>query len=141
MGETLESLEKKRKELYEKLEALGDFRRGTISVNYRKCGKKKCVCTKPGHPGHGPQYLWNTTIKGKSYAKNLKLGPELEKYMKETGNYREFLNLSDQLVEVNGRICQLRPVREIEERRELEELKKKLLEIFRKRFKERWTES
>ena len=141
MGETLESLEKKRKELYEKLEALGDFRRGTISVNYRRCGKKKCVCTKPGHPGHGPQYLWNTTVKGKSYAKNLKLGPELEKYMKETGNYREFLNLSEQLVEVNGRICELRPVREIEDRRESEDLKKKLLEIFRKRFRKRWTES
>ena len=78
MEETLESLEKKRKELYQKLEALGDFRRGTISVNYRKCGKKKCVCVKPGHPGHGPQYLWNTTIKGKSYAKNVRLGPELE---------------------------------------------------------------
>jgi len=141
MGETLESLEEKRKELYEKLEGLGDFRRGTISVNYRKCGKKKCVCAKPGHPGHGPQYLWNTTIKGKSYAKNLKLGPELQKYMEETGNYRNFLNLSKELVQVNERICELRPVREIEGRRESEELKKKLLEVFRKRFRKRWTES
>ena len=33
---SLESLESRRKELYRKLEALGDFRRGTISVNYRK---------------------------------------------------------------------------------------------------------
>lgn len=141
MEETLESLEKKRKELYQKLGALGDFRRGTISVNYRKCGKKKCVCAKPGHPGHGPQYLWNTTIKGKSYAKNLRLGPELEKYMEETGNYRNFLNLSTQLVQVSERICELRPVREIEDRRESEDLKKKLLGIFRKRFRKRWTES
>jgi hypothetical protein len=141
MEETLEGLEKKRKALYQKLEALGDFRRGTISVNYRKCGKKKCVCAKPGHPGHGPQYLWNTTIKGKSYAKNLRLGPELEKYMKETGNHRSFLNLSEELVRISERICELRPVREIEDRRESEELKKKLLEIFRKRFRKRWTES
>lgn len=141
MEETLESLDKKRKDLYQKLEALGDFRRGTISVNYRKCGKKKCVCAKRGHPGHGPQYLWNTTIKGKSYAKNLRLGPELEKYVKETGNYREFLKLSEQLLEVSERICKLRPVREIESRRESEELKKKLLERFRKRFRKKWTES
>jgi Family of unknown function (DUF6788) len=141
MEETLEGLEKKRKELYQKLEALGDFRRGTISVNYRKCGKKRCGCSKPGHPGHGPQYLWNTTIKGKSYAKNLRLGPELEKYMKETGNYRNFFNLSAQLVQVSERICELRPVREIEDRRESEDLKKKLLEIFRKRFRKRWSES
>jgi hypothetical protein len=137
MEETLESLEKKRKDLYQKLERLGDFRRGTISVNYRRCGKKKCICTKPGHPGHGPQYLWNTTIKGKSYAKNLRLGPELEKYTKQTANYRSFLKLSEELVQVNERICALRPVREIEDRRELEDLKKKLLGIFRKR----WTES
>jgi hypothetical protein len=141
MEETLESLEKKKKELYQKLEALGDFRRGTISVNYRKCGKKKCACAKPGHPGHGPQYLWNTTIKGKSYAKNLRLGPELEKYMKEESNYRCFLNLSEELVQVNERICKVRPVREIDDRRELEELKKKLLKIFRKRYRKRWTES
>jgi hypothetical protein len=141
MEETLESLEKKRKELYQKLEGLGDFRRGTISVNYRKCGKRKCACTKVGHPGHGPQYLWNTTIKGKSYAKNLRLGPELEKYMKETGNYRSFLNLSEELLRVNERLCELRPVREIEDRAALEELKKKLLEMSRKKFRKRWTGS
>jgi hypothetical protein len=40
-----------------------------------------------GHPGHGPQYLWNTTVKGKSYAKSIPLGPELEKYTTEIGNY------------------------------------------------------
>ena len=73
MNESLKRLESKRKSLYKKLEEIGDFRRGTISVNYRKCGKKNCICTKPGHPGHGPQYLWNTTVKGKSYAKNLKM--------------------------------------------------------------------
>jgi len=141
MQETLESLDKKRKQLYGKLEALGEFRRGTISVNYRKCGKKKCVCMRPGHPGHGPQYLWNTTIKGKSYAKNLRLGPELEKYIRETGNYREFLKLSEELVQVSERMCELRPIREIEDRKESEELKKKLLKIFEKRLRKRWTES
>ena len=137
MKETVEGLEKRRKELYQKLEALGDFRRGTISFNYRKCGKKRCACTKPGHRGHGPQYLWNATIKGKSYARNLRLGPELEKYTKETDNYRSFLKLSEELVQVNERLCELRPVREIEDGTELEELKKKLLEIFKKKFRKR----
>ena len=72
MEDTLKGLEEKRKVVYKKMGGIGDFRRGTISVNYRKCGKKNCICSKPGHPGHGPQYLWNTTIKGKSYAKNLR---------------------------------------------------------------------
>jgi len=65
----LEKLEIKRDSIHRKLATLGDFKRGTISVNYRKCGKKNCACAKPGHPGHGPQYLWTTTIKGKAMLK------------------------------------------------------------------------
>jgi hypothetical protein len=137
MEETLESLEAKRKSLYQKLEEIGDFRRGIISVNYRKCGKKNCVCAKPGHLGHGPQYLWNTTIKGKSYAKGLRLGPELQKYRVETAKYREFLRLCEELVVMNEKISNLRPVVEIEDKNEREALKKKLQRIFRKRLKKR----
>jgi len=34
MTKTINKLESKRKSLYKKLEEIGDFRRGTISVNY-----------------------------------------------------------------------------------------------------------
>jgi hypothetical protein len=135
MEENLESLEVKRKSVYRKLEEMGDFRRGIISVNYRKCGKRNCACAKPGHLGHGPQYLWNTTIKGKSYAKSLRLGPELQKYMEETANYRNFLKLCEELIRLNENICHVRPVPEIEDGKEREALKKKLQGIFRKRLK------
>ena len=141
MEDTIEALEEKRKSLYKQMGEIGDFRRGTISVNYRKCGKKNCTCAKPGHPGHGPQYLWNTTIKGKSYGKNLKLGPELRKYMEEINNYRRFLSLGKELVEFNEKVCDLRPVAEIEGKDEQEELKKKLEQIFKKRLKKKWTGS
>lgn len=141
MEKTLGSLEMKRKSLYQKLEEMGDFRRGTISVNYRRCGKENCICTEPGHPGHGPQYLWNTTIKGESYAKNLKLGPELRKYMEETANYRNFLKLCEELVELSEKVCDLRPVAEIEDKNGQEELKKKLQRLFRKRLRRKWTVS
>src|SRR5665647_3926117 len=104
MEDTLESLEAKRRSLCQKMEEVGDFRRGIISVNYRRCGKKNCACAKPGHMGHGPQYLWNTTIKGKSYAKSVRLGPELQKYMQETTKYREFLRLCQELVQLNEKI-------------------------------------
>jgi hypothetical protein len=85
--------------------------------------------------GHGPQYLWNTTIKGKSYAKSLRLGPELQKYMEETVKYREFLRLCGGLVQLNEKICNLRPAPEIEDKDEREALKKKLQGIFRKRLR------
>lgn len=139
MEETLESLERNRKSLHQALEEIGDFRRGTISVNYRKCGKENCICAKPGHRGHGPQYLWNTTIKGKSYAKNLRLGPELKKCMEEVANYRSFLRLCDELVQLNERICDLRVIPEVEDKNEREELKKKLQRFFKKRSRRKLT--
>lgn len=137
MRKNLESLEKKRRSLHRRLEEVGDFRRGTISTNYRKCGKKNCICTSEGHPGHGPQYLWSTTIKGRSYAKSLKLGPELQKFMKETSSYRKHLELCDKIVKVNEEICRLRPVSEIDDKNELDELKKKLQNLFMKKYKKK----
>jgi len=141
MEDTLKELEEKKKALYKKMVEIGDFRRGMISVNYRKCGKSNCVCGQPGHPGHGPQYLWNTTIKGKSYAKNLKLGPELQKYIEEISNHWKFVQLCEELVELNEKVCDLRPIPGVEGKEEQEELKKKLEHHFRKNLRRKWTES
>jgi len=137
MGSTLERLQELQESLYQQLYQIGDFRRGIISVNYRKCGKKNCACAKEGHPGHGPQFLWNTTIKGKSYAKNLSLGPDLQKYRQETDNYRKFTELCDELVAVKEKICDLQPTPEIHDTNELEELKKNLKRHFMRKYKKR----
>jgi hypothetical protein len=124
MTDTLENLESRRSDLYRQMMALGDFRPGTISVNYRKCGKPKCACSQLGHPGHGPQYLWNTTSGGKSRAQSLQLGPQLEKARIELEHHRIFLCLCKELVEVNEKICRLRPVVPIKDEKELDALKK-----------------
>jgi len=139
MKDAIKDLESKRNDLYKKLEKIGDFRRGTISANYRKCGKNNCACAKLGHRGHGPQYLWSTTIKGKSYAKNLKLGPELQKCMKEIANHQNFLGLCNEIVQINEKICALRPVPKIEDKNEAQELKKKLQMLFNKKYKRKLT--
>jgi len=130
MEETIIDYERKREALVDLLKELGDFRRGTITANYRKCGKPNCACAREGHPGHGPQYLWSATIKGKSYAKNLTLGPEMQKYEEETSRHRRFIELCDEIVRVNERICNLRPVPEVRGDKELAELKKKLQQRF-----------
>ena len=137
MEETIESLETKREHLYRQLQEIGDFRRGIISVIYRKCGKKNCACAKEGHPGHGPQHLWNTTIQGKSYAKNVKLGPEMQKYLDEIENHRQYVKLSEEIVVVNERICDLRPVPVVKDDEELAGLKKKFQDLFMKKYKTR----
>jgi hypothetical protein len=137
MPETLEALELERTKLYQQLQAVGDFRPGIISVNFRKCGKKNCACARKGHAGHGPQYLWNTTQRGQSRAQNLHMGAQLEKVRKELENHSIFLRLCQQLVEVNEKICHLRPVQEVKDEKELEALKKKLHKQFSPRWKKK----
>jgi hypothetical protein len=137
MPESLAALESQREQLYQQLSRLGDFRPGTISVNYRRCGKGNCVCAQPEHRGHGPQYLWTTTQKGKSRAQHLRLGPELEKAEQELENYRQFLRLCDELVGVNEQLCRLRPVSEISDHSELALLKKRLQRKYSKKLKRR----
>jgi len=137
MPETLEALELERTKLYAQLQAVGDFRPGTISVNFRKCGKNNCACARKGHAGHGPQYLWNTTQRGQSRAQNLHMGVQLEKVRKELENHRMFLRLCQQLVEINEKICHLRPVQEVKDEKELEALKKKLQRQFSPRWKKK----
>jgi len=132
MAEPIADLERKKDILYGKLKSLGDFRRGSISVNYRKCGKPNCACARQGHPGHRPQYLWTTTIKGKSYAKSIKLGPEMQKYQEEIARYQSFLKLCDDILQINERICDARPVAEMPDK-ELAQLKKKLQLQFMKK--------
>ena len=126
MGNTIESLLGKREEILREISGLGEFRRGTVSASYRKCGKPGCRCAREGEEGHGPRYLWNGTTGGKSFAKNLHLGEEVEKYVQETERYRRFIGLCEKLVEVNEKICDATPVREVQDKQELDELKKKL---------------
>lgn len=125
MSEGLKELERRRRRIQERLATVGDFHRGTVSASYRKCGKKNCVCANATHRGH-VRYQWTTTTKGnRSRARNLRLGAELEKASREAANYREFLRLVGELVEVNEKICELRPVQDIGGENELEALKKK----------------
>lgn len=140
MSESIRGFEQQRKKLLKKLAKIGNFRRGTISVNYRKCGKKNCACAKEGHPGHGPQFLWSTTMKGKSYTKQLKVGPVLQKYVEENDNYRTFQRLCEEIIKVSEKISDLVPAREVRDNAELEKLKKDLRRRFIGKYKRKLTE-
>ena len=125
MPETLAELEEERRRLYAQLTKVGDFRKGSLAASYRRCGKKNCACAKASHPGH-LRYMWSTTTKGnRSLAKTIRLGVELEKASEEQKNYQEFQRLLKAVVEVNEKICQLRPLRVVADEEELEALKKK----------------
>lgn len=106
---SLPELEQQRAQLYERLAATGDFRAGSINATYRRCGKPNCGCAHPGHPGHGPRWLWTRSAGGKTRTRQL-AAAELAKVRAELANYREFAALSGQIVEVNEAICEARPV-------------------------------
>ena len=108
-GPSVPELEAERERLYAQLSAVGDFRRGSVTENYRRCGKPGCACAQPEHPGHGPRFLWTRTMRGqKKRGRQLAAG-EVEKVRRELERYAEFASLSNQIVEVNERICEARP--------------------------------
>ena len=107
---SLPELEALRDRLYAQLAAPGDFRRGSVSENYRKCGKPNCACAAPDHPGHGPRFLWTRTQGRRKRIGRQLAAPEVEKVRREIARHAEFTAAVEQIVEVNERICETRPV-------------------------------
>lgn len=105
---SLPELEQQRAQLYARLAATGDFRPGSINATYRRCGKPNCACAQPGHPGHGPRWLWTRSAGGRTRTRQLSPG-ELDKVRAELAGYKEFTALSGQIVEVSEAICEARP--------------------------------
>jgi hypothetical protein len=108
-GAPLEDLEEQRARLYEQLAATGDFRRGSISENYRRCGKPNCACAQPDHPVHGPRHLWTRTVAGRGTKGRQLSAAEVDKVRAELANYQRFAEVTEQIVAVNEEICEARP--------------------------------
>jgi hypothetical protein len=107
----LAELEARRAGLFERLAAIGDFRRGSVSENYRRCGKPSCRrCAEPGSRGHGPRWLWTRTVPGRGTIGRQLAAGEVGKVRAELARYQEFAALSEQIVEVSEAICEARPV-------------------------------
>jgi hypothetical protein len=107
---SLPELESRRAGLFARLAAIGDFRRGTVTENYRRCGKPNCACAQPGHPGHGPRWLWTRTVAGRGTRGRQLAAGEVEKVRREVDRYQEFAALTEQIVQVSEAICEARPV-------------------------------
>ena len=106
---SLPELEAERDRLFAQLSAVGDFRRGSVSENWRRCGKPNCACAAPEHPGHGPRFLWTRSAgRRKTVARQLAAG-EVEKVRREIARHAEFATTVEQIIEVNEKICEARP--------------------------------
>src|SRR5271155_5099713 len=106
---SLPELEAERNRLYAQLSAVGDFRRGSVSENYRKCGKPNCACAAPDHPGHGPRFLWTRSEGRRKRVGRQLAAAEVEKVRREVAGHAEFTATVRQIVEVTEKICEGRP--------------------------------
>jgi len=106
---SLPELEAERDRLYAQLSMVGDFRRGSVSENWRRCGKPNCACAAPGHPGHGPRFLWTRAARGRGTVGRQLAAGEVDKVRAEVARHGEFAAVCEQIAEVNEKICEARP--------------------------------
>jgi hypothetical protein len=110
MPDTLDALEAERSRLLEEFLRLGDLRPGSITAVVRRCGKPSCHCAKPNDAGHDPQFRLTRRVGGKSVTESFPNPAALRKAQAEVAEFHHFQKLGEDLVNVNERICALRPV-------------------------------
>ena len=110
MSDSLPDLESRRADLLGSLASLGDLRPGSIVAVIRRCGKPTCPCAQPEHPGHGPSLRLTHKRKGKTVTEALPTPAAVRKAEREVAEFRTFREISHEFVEVNEKICRLRPI-------------------------------
>lgn len=108
-------LEELRAQMLDRIASVPQFRRGSLQVGYRKCGKANCRCARPGEQGHGPRGLWTCTAKAPGVAKGQSRGQyvpveQVDQVRAELDNYAQFASLVEDYVEVNEALCTARLV-------------------------------
>jgi len=110
MPDALATLEANRSKLLEEFLRLGDLRPGSITAVVRRCGKLSCHCAKPNDPGHDPQFRLTRRVAGKTVTETFPNPAALRKAQQEVAEFHRLQKLSEDLVGINEKICELRPV-------------------------------
>ena len=110
MPKSLATLEQQRSSVLTRILELGDFRSGSITAINGRCGKPNCHCHLPNQLGHGPNFRLTRKIHGKTVSESFSSAAELRKTQREVDAFHRFRQLSQELLEVNEKICRARPV-------------------------------
>ena len=110
MPQSLVDLQQERAKLITEISRLQDLRPGCISGIVRRCGKPTCHCAQPGDPGHGPTLRLTYKAEGKTISEALPSPAAVRKAEREIGEFRRYQQISRDFIEVNEKICRLRPV-------------------------------
>ena len=109
MPDSLSALEQQRSDILMRMLQLGDFRSGSITAINGRCGKPNCRCHRPGQPGHGPNFRLTRKVDGKTVSESFSSAAELHKARREVEAFHRFRQLSQDLLEINEKICRARP--------------------------------
>ena len=134
MPKSLPELEAERSKILHQFATLGDLRPGSICAVVRRCGKPTCHCAKPNDPGHDPQIRLTRKVDGRSVAESFPSPAAWRKAQSEIDEYQRLHRLSAELIAVNEKICQQRPL-ESESTWTPEEKKRLLRSLRRSRAK------
>lgn len=112
MAHSISELEQQRSLLAAQLARLGDLRPGSVTGIVRRCGKPTCHCAQPDDPGHGPTLRLTYKVQGKTISEALPTTASVRKAEREIAEFRKFQDLSRSFLDVNEKICRLRPEEE-----------------------------
>ena len=110
MPDPIETLQAERSKLLQDFLGLGDLRPGSITAVVRRCGKPTCHCAKPDDPGHDPQFRLTRRVAGKTVTETFPNPDAFRKAQQEVAEFHRFQKLGGQLIALNEKICELRPV-------------------------------
>jgi hypothetical protein len=103
-----EEIEQERQRLLATLMDMGEFRRGSLNVVYRRCGKASCACMKKDHPGHGPLMTLTFTEAGKTRTRSLPTNASVDLVQQQIRRHDEFLEWYKQWRDLNEKISDIR---------------------------------
>ncbi len=106
-SDNLQALVTRRGEIQKAMSAIGDFRQGSLTEMYRKCGKPTCHCASEGDPGHGPSWVLTRNVKGKTQTRAVATDRVAE-VRSQVATYREFRELIRAMIDISTRICELK---------------------------------
>jgi hypothetical protein len=112
LSESLPALETRRAELLRSIANLRDMRPGSIVAAVWRCGKPTCHCAQPDDPGHGPNLRLTYKCRGKTVTESLPSPAAVRKAEQEIAEFRQYQQLTRELVGVSEQVCRLRPVEE-----------------------------
>ena len=103
----IDKLQVQKEKILQQIGELGEFRQGSLSPRYRKCGKPYCHCAKKGLKGHGPLWMTTRSVKGKTISKAIPIG-KVDETFKQIDTFHHFQNLVHGYIETNIKICDAR---------------------------------